>query len=71
MQLMEIKQVMQVLQVLQVMQVLQDMQVFQLFRDVIHKEIKLVESLNNDFNSCTQDINKGRGGRELYLCWRY
>ena len=35
------------------------------------KEIKLVESLNNDFNSCTQDINKGRGGRELYLCWRY
>ena len=34
-------------------------------------EIKLVENLNNDFNSCTSDINKGRGGRELYLCWRY
>ena len=34
-------------------------------------EIKLVEDLNNDFNSCTQDINKGRGGRELYLCWKY
>ena len=43
------------------------------YDDNVHKvkEIKLVESLNNDFNSCTQDINKGRGGRELYLCWRY
>ena len=34
------------------------------------KSIVIVENLSEE-GSCTQDINKGRGGRSLYLCWQY
>ena len=32
------------------------------------KYINIVETLSKE-DSCTQNINKGRGGRTLYLCW--